>query len=728
MKESAGMTELPTQDSVNGTWRTIDHHTANVPIDRTGRMSSFTENGATKYQELGSVTEHSTNESTDGRKIVDDPVREEISGEGSSNELPVTESVNRTSGATACRANEPMGEVRKTNDAEAQKSIDRAGDMIDHPVLEPVNGKSRTNDRTAIELAERESISEKHRITDQSVLEYVNGLPEMTGHKTNETNFGKRENTYSPVKVGITENLAPEPAKRKQNTTESTENDTTYVKGGNVDAPMRKSVKRPAETTGLSADGSKKVSDGPNGRNELGLGGRGHAGATISKRRGLRNVVVISLAFMLHFTAFQGAGNLQSSINASAGLGTASLATIYGALILSNTFLPVLVIRWLGCKWAVALSLAAYMPYIAVQFGPSFYTLVPAALLVGLGGGPLWCAKCTYLSAVAEQHSRLGGTPVDQLTVRFFGVFFAIFQFSQVWGNLISSLVFSTGVDDDMAKAADGLCGAGFCPGTSAGRNDTNLGRPSDEKIYTVAGIYLGCMALAICIVALGVDSLKRYGEDSRGGSGAGLGGFQLLAVTTKLLKEPRQLLVIPIVMWMGMEQAFISADYTASYVTCAWGVSNVGFVMICYGAVNAASSLTTGSLVRLTGRVPLVTAAALLNVGLIAAMLLWSPSAHHKAVFFVLAGLWGAADGVWLVQINAMCGFLFPGREEAAYSNFRLWESLGFIVAYSYSSVLCTGVKLYILLVLLLVGLAGYYVIEWQLRREVARPKTEKN
>ncbi|KAJ8891577.1 hypothetical protein PR048_004105 [Dryococelus australis] len=71
------------------------------------------------------------------------------------------------------------------------------------------------------------------------------------------------------------------------------------------------------------------------------------------------------------------------------------------------------------------------------------------------------------------------------------------------------------------------------------------------------------------------------------------------------------------------------------------------------------------------------------------------------------------------------MCGFLFPGREEAAYSNFRLWESLGFIIAYAYSSVLCTDVKLYILLVLLLGGLVGYYVIEWQLRRDAMRPKT---
>jgi hypothetical protein len=63
------------------------------------------------------------------------------------------------------------------------------------------------------------------------------------------------------------------------------------------------------------------------------------------KWRIIKNIVVISLAFMVHFTAFQGAGNLQSSVNAAEGLGTASLATIYFSLILSNVFLPVVMIR-----------------------------------------------------------------------------------------------------------------------------------------------------------------------------------------------------------------------------------------------------------------------------------------------------------------------------------------------------------------------------------------------
>lgn len=62
-------------------------------------------------------------------------------------------------------------------------------------------------------------------------------------------------------------------------------------------------------------------------------------------RRITRNIVLLSFAFMLHFTAFQGVGNLQSSINVDEGVGTASMATIYAALVFSNLFIPVVLIK-----------------------------------------------------------------------------------------------------------------------------------------------------------------------------------------------------------------------------------------------------------------------------------------------------------------------------------------------------------------------------------------------
>lgn len=66
---------------------------------------------------------------------------------------------------------------------------------------------------------------------------------------------------------------------------------------------------------------------------------------THEKLRINRNVLVLGFAFMVQFTAFHGAANLQSSVNSDAGAGTFTLAAIYFSLILSNIFLPAIVIR-----------------------------------------------------------------------------------------------------------------------------------------------------------------------------------------------------------------------------------------------------------------------------------------------------------------------------------------------------------------------------------------------
>lgn len=87
----------------------------------------------------------------------------------------------------------------------------------------------------------------------------------------------------------------------------------------------------------------------------------------------------------------------------------------------------------------MCVSILAYMPFIASQFYPKFYTMIPAGLSVGLGGGPLWCAKCTYLTVAAEAYSTVSDISANVLVTRFFGLFFMFYQMAQVWGNFISS-------------------------------------------------------------------------------------------------------------------------------------------------------------------------------------------------------------------------------------------------------------------------------------------------
>ncbi len=65
------------------------------------------------------------------------------------------------------------------------------------------------------------------------------------------------------------------------------------------------------------------------------------------------------------------------------------------------------------------------------------------------------------------------------------------------------------------------------------------------------------------------------------------------------------------------------------------------------------------------------------------------------------------------LFIVNSIYGVLFQSNQEAAFSNFRLWESVGFAISYAYSNSLCIKSKLYLLTFYLTIGIIGYILIE---------------
>ena len=60
----------------------------------------------------------------------------------------------------------------------------------------------------------------------------------------------------------------------------------------------------------------------------------------------------------------------------------------------------------------------------------------------------------------------------------------------------------------------------------------------------------------------------------------------------------------------------------------------------------------------------------------------------------------------------------LFANDEEAAFSNYRLWESAGFILAFILQTQVCILSKLYVLIGVITAGMIGYFLIEISQRR----------
>jgi len=456
-----------------------------------------------------------------------------------------------------------------------------------------------------------------------------------------------------------------------------------------------------------------------------------------------KNVILISLAFLLLFTAFESMAKLQSSINVVNNLGDWANATVYASLIISCMFVPSILIKKLKVKWTLVVCIFSYSTYIAAMFYPEFYTLVPTAIILGMGAAPMWSAKCTYLTQVAHRFAGLDGIDAEPIVVKFFGIFFFFFQCNSIIGSIISTSVLSSGKTTDYEDISDELmskCGSAFCPAqlvaasnitltADAASTTENLGENENFKtplsqIYTMAGIYLVCSFSAAVIVALFVDPLTRFGEEERKEGRPALTGKQLLVATFKHMKNKKQLLIIPLTFWSGIEQGFFSADFTAGFVTCAYGAHIVGRVVIVFGLCDALASVGFGFIIKKIGRVPIFVLGACINVLVIIVMLSWTPTSSSVGVVYLIAALWGTADAIWQTQINALYGVLFASEEEAAFSNYRLWESFGFVVAFiTKASGVCVFPKLILALFFLAIAMVGYLMLELLERR---RSKTQ--
>ncbi|XP_003456751.1 protein unc-93 homolog A [Oreochromis niloticus] len=439
--------------------------------------------------------------------------------------------------------------------------------------------------------------------------------------------------------------------------------------------------------------------------------------------RNFKNVLVVSIGFLSLFTAYGGLQSLQSSLNAAEGMGVASLSVIYAAIIVSSMFLPPIMIKNLGCKWTIVVSMACYVSYSFGNLYPGWYTLIPTSVILGLGGSPLWSAKCTYLTISGNLQAAKDNKKGSDVINYYFGIFFFIFQSSAVWGNLMSSLIFGqdTAIVDIPQEQLDS-CGAADC-----GLNVTAYGnttRPEQKLVWTLVGSYIGVGVLAILIVAVFLDNIDR--EQASEFRGSQQPFCHTFLATFRLLKDWRLVTLIPLTMYSGFEQSFLSGEYTKNYVTCALGIHYVGFVMMCFGASNSLCSILFGRLARYTGRAPLFALAALTNLSCIIALLYWRPHRDQLAVFFVFPALWGLSDAIWQTQTNALYGILFPREKEAAFANYRMWESLGFVIAFAYSTFLCLEYKLYIVLAVLVITAITYPIVEYYEHKHPTEPIEE--
>lgn len=345
----------------------------------------------------------------------------------------------------------------------------------------------------------------------------------------------------------------------------------------------------------------------------------------------------------------------------------------------------------------------------------------------------MWAAHSTYLTQLAQVYSKIVGQDTDAVIVRFFGFFFFAFQTQDLWGNLISSLVFLSNDEVTLSTSVTTTtpyenpllpsvrveeiiyCGAAFCR-----FSDEQEEAPQPRsQVNLITLIYLICVIMSVIIAFLFLDPLTRYGEKLEREDEDDMTISQLVMATLNQLKRPKQQLLIFITIFSGMEQAWSATEYTQAFITCALGVGQIGFIMISFGVFNCSAAMIFGYLVEYIGRAPIFTFGVIGHSCILVWAMFWIPNPDQIYLFYVYASLWGMFDGLWQAQVNGLYGSMFKANKEAAFSNYRLFEAMGFALSLGTSTLFCLRTKCIILLIVLLLGGLGYGIVEFKHTRK---------
>ena len=100
------------------------------------------------------------------------------------------------------------------------------------------------------------------------------------------------------------------------------------------------------------------------------------------------------------------------------------------------------------------------------------------------------------------------------------------------------------------------FCAVNDCPGSGS----VEIKPPMKSTVYLLCGIYVGCALVAVLITSILVDSHAKIGLKTTKKFN---NPISLLINTIKHIKDKDQLLIIPLTLWSGFEQAYLGADFT---------------------------------------------------------------------------------------------------------------------------------------------------------------------
>jgi len=309
--------------------------------------------------------------------------------------------------------------------------------------------------------------------------------------------------------------------------------------------------------------------------------------------KSFRELLKLSIAYFFVFTGFTGVQNLASSLDLGEVSGSVSIGIIYIVFTVTCLIAPIF-IKLVGSKTVLVLQFTIITLFVASNMYPKLYTSYPAAGLLGFGAAPSWVSQGDYVSTLAERHNE--AYRGEDVFGMFNGIFYAIFQLTQVSGNIISYIV----LDKDKNGPTEAP--------TSLPLWDSPPKRVVDNRTkYLLFTSFIISCGIGILITQFTLEALKVKSTAQKMGytqiekesidAHEEESSCLVLTSTLRLMAKPHLFLLIPIMVANGLEQGFAYSTLTANVIKTNLGEANIGLGMICFGVLNTLSSLIFGKI-----------------------------------------------------------------------------------------------------------------------------------
>ncbi|XP_071961166.1 UNC93-like protein MFSD11 [Antedon mediterranea] len=422
----------------------------------------------------------------------------------------------------------------------------------------------------------------------------------------------------------------------------------------------------------------------------------------------LFNVIILGLAFMFLFTAFQTSSMIEETVINSVdaetlnktghhfkATGYYSLSIIYATFAAANWIAPS-VVAMIGPRFSMFSGGIIYTLFILSFIKPMVWSLYTGSVLLGFAAAVLWTAQGNYLTINSNSDTM----------ARNSGIFWALLQCSLFFGNIFIYFEWQ---------------------GKETIEDSTRV------TVYTVLTV-LAAIGVALFLLLrdkrpedtdnlLSVNSSVNRVEKP----------WNALVRSFQLFCTKELLLLSVCFFYTGVEMTFFSGVYGTCIGNVAfWGEKAKGYIGLtgtligCGEIIGGATFGILGYKTNKHGRDPIVLLGYIVHIIAFYMILLNIPgnAPLHKAednayiepsigVGLLCAFLLGFGDSCFNTQIYSILGYMFPEDSAPAFALFKFTQSLAAAAGFFYSNHLQLEWQLLILVISGTLGTITFFMVE---------------